>query len=160
GDRLVAFGHPMMNAGASALPTAIGKVLWIMATQQRSFKIGEAARPGGALVNDRQAAIGIAQKARAPPLPVAFAVEGGEGAPHPTWSFAVAHEKFMAPTFIAVAVGNAIEATTAERRDVTWHADTEVVVRGRGTLKLEDFGIAVGGTPEPSDWARTHAVRA
>jgi len=38
GDKLVAFGHPMMEAGATALPTAIGKVLWFMASEQRSSR--------------------------------------------------------------------------------------------------------------------------
>ena len=52
GDKLVAFGHPMMNGGVSSMPTAIGRVLWVLATQQRSFKLGEAVRPMGALVND------------------------------------------------------------------------------------------------------------
>lgn len=160
GDKLVAFGHPMMEAGVSALPTAIGRVLWVMATQARSFKIGEAVRPVGALVNDRQAAIVVDQKAVAPTFPVTCDIEGVDGAPHPRWSFTVAHEKFMAPTFLAVAVGNAFEATSSERRDVTWTAETEIAVQGHGTLRLDDYGVSVGGTPDAGDWARSHAVRA
>src|SRR5690606_6097271 len=64
GPRLVAFGHPMMQAGVSALPTAVARVHWIMATQARSFKMGEAVRPLGALVNDRQAAIVVDERVK------------------------------------------------------------------------------------------------
>jgi hypothetical protein len=160
GDKLVAFGHPMMNGGVAALPTSIGKVLWVLASQQRSFKLGEAVRPLGALVNDRQAAIVVDSKASAPSFPATVDIEGVEGAPHKSWSFTIAHEKFMSPSFVALAVGSAIEATTSERRDVSWRATTDIVVTGQGTITLEDGGVAVGGTPDAEDWSHSRAVRA
>jgi hypothetical protein len=160
GRKLVAFGHPMLNAGASAMPTCIGKILWVLASQSSSFKIGEAVRPLGALVNDRQAGIVVDAGATAPVFPVTVNIEGVAGAPRKQWSFTVAHEKLMAPMFLAVAVGNAIEATTSERRDVTWHARTELFVTRYGPVVLEDAGVAVGGTPDADDWMRSRAVRA
>jgi hypothetical protein len=160
GDKLVAFGHPMMNAGVSALPTAVARVLWVLASQARSFKLGEAVRPLGSLVNDRQAAIVVDSKTPAPTFPATVDIEGVEGAPHKSWSFVVAHEKFMSPSFVALAVGSALEATTSERRDVTWHATTDIVAAGLGTIRVEDAGVAVGGTPDSEDWTRSRAVRA
>jgi hypothetical protein len=160
GDKLVAFGHPMMNSGVGALPTAIGRVLWVLASQQRSFKLGEAVRSLGSLVNDRQAAIVVDSKSVAPSFPATVDIEGVEGAPHKSWSFTIAHEKFMSPSFVALAVGSAIEATTSERRDVSWRATTDIVVTGQGTITLEDGGVAVGGTPDADDWSHSRAVRA
>jgi hypothetical protein len=160
GDKLVAFGHPMMNGGIASMPTAIARVLWILATQSRSFKLGEAVRPLGALVNDRQAAIVVDSKSNAPSFPATVEITGVEGAPHTNWSFTIAHDKFMAPSFVALAVGSAIEATTSERRDVTWHATTEIAVAGFGTIRLDDGGVAVGGTPDSEDWSRSRAVQA
>jgi len=160
GDKLVAFGHPMMNGGVTAMPTAIGRVHWVLASQMRSFKLGEAVRPLGALVNDRQAAIVVDSKSVAPRFPATVEIEGVPGAPHKSWSFTIAHEKFMSPSFVAIAVGSAIEATTSERRDVTWRATTEIVVAGYGTIRLEDGGVAVGGTPDADEWVRSRAVRA
>jgi hypothetical protein len=160
GDKLVAFGHPMMNAGVSALPTAIARVLWVLATQSRSFKLGEPVRPLGALVNDRQAAIVVDAKAPAPVFPATVDIEGVEGAPHKSWSFTIAHEKFLSPSFVAIAVGSAIEATTSERRDVSWRASTDITVAGLGTIRVEDAGVAVGGTPDTEDWTHSRAVRA
>jgi hypothetical protein len=161
GDKLVAFGHPMMNGGVGAMPTAVGKVLWILASLGRSFKLGEAVRPLGALVNDRQAAIVIDTKSNAPSFPATVEITGVDGAPHTNWSFTIAHDKFMSPSFVALAVGSAIEATTSERRDVTWRATTEISLAGGfGTIKIEDGGVAVGGTPDADDWSRSRAVQA
>jgi hypothetical protein len=160
GDKLVAFGHPMMNGGISEMPTAIARVLWVLASQQRSFKLGEAIRPLGALVNDRQAAIVVDAKSVAPSFPATVDIEGVPGAPHRSWSFIIAHDKFMAPSFVALAVGSAIEATTSERRDVSWRAVTEIAVSGYGSLTVEDAGIAVGGMPDSDDWTHSRAVRA
>ena len=160
GDKLVAFGHPMMNGGIASLPTAVARVLWILASQARSFKLGEAVRPLGAMVNDRQAAIVVDAKSTGPTFPATVEINGVQGAPHTHWSFTIAHDKFMSPSFVALAVGSAIEATTSERRDVTWRATTEIAISGYGTLKIDDGGVAIGGTPDAEDWSRSRAVQA
>ncbi len=160
GDKLVAFGHPMQQGGISALPTAIGKVHWILASQARSFKIGEPVRPLGTLVNDLQASIVVDTKVEAPTFPITISIAGVEGAPKTSWSMEVAHERFMAPIFMAVALGNAVESTVSERRDATWTAKTTVSVKGYGDVVLDDFGVSVGGTPDANDFFRSRATRA
>jgi hypothetical protein len=160
GDRLVAFGHPMMNTGVSRLPTAIAKIHWVLASTMRSFKIGVPVRPMGSLINDRQAAIVVDSKVDPPMFPVHLEINGVEGAPHPVWNMEVAHEKFMAPTFVAVALGNAVDATTQEKRDLSWHAYTKIRVRGYGDFTMHDFGVSVGGNPDASTFMRSRAVRA
>ncbi len=158
GERLVAFGHPMMNGGVSALPTAVGRVLWVMASESASFKMGMPVRPLGALVNDRQASIVISETATAPVIPVSFHIEGVPGAPHRDWNFKIAHEKFMTPTFMAMALGDALQATGAERQDVSWTAQSKVQIKGYGSIELEDFGVSMGGTPDPREFVRSHLV--
>ena len=160
GDKLVAFGHPMMHGGISALPTAIGTVHWILASQQRSFKMGEAVRPLGTLVNDRQASIVIDTKVDAPVFPVEVTVEGVKSAPKSKWSMEVAHDRFLAPSFVGVAMGNAVEGTLSERRDATWKAVTKITIKGYGAIEVEDFGVAIGGTPNADDFVRSRAARA
>ena len=160
GDKLVAFGHPMMEAGVTALPTAIGRVLWFLASEFRSFKIGMPVRPLGALINDRQASIVVSHSAKAPTIPVRLKIRGVPGAPHTNWQFELAHEKFMAPTFLSVALGNALQSTAADRLDVSWNAVSRLRVHGHGELELKDFGVAVGGTPDPREMAQTELVQA
>jgi hypothetical protein len=159
GDKLVAFGHPMMESGVSALPTAIARVLWFLASDMRSFKIGEAVRPVGALVNDRQASIVVSHSAQAPVVPVHVKINGVPGAPHTDWKMEVAHQKFMTPALVAVTVGSAIQTTAAEQQDVSWTAKSRVRIKGFGEVEFEDFG-AGPGTPQPGDLVRSNLVRA
>ncbi len=159
GDRLVAFGHPMQQAGVSALPAAVAKVHWILASQQRSFKIGEAVRPLGTLVNDLSSSIVVDQKVQAPTFPLVVNIEGVPGAPKKRWQMEITHDRFMSPSFVAVAMGNAIETTLSERRDTTWRSKTRIVVKNYGPIEVEDFGVAIGGTPGADELVRARAVR-
>ncbi|WP_437333879.1 SpoIVB peptidase S55 domain-containing protein [Sorangium sp. So ce394] len=159
GDKLVAFGHPMMNGGVTNLPTAIAQVHWILASQNRSFKIGEAVRTVGSLVNDRQAAIVVDSAAKAPVFPMRVQIDGVNGAPHPTWNVEVAHDQFLAPSFVSMALGNAVEATTAERRDMTWRAVSQLKIGRYGTISLVDFGAGNGAPLTSDDFVRSRLVR-
>src|SRR5262249_48678323 len=85
---------------------------------------------------------------------------GTPGAPKTVWDAQVAEERFMSPSLAASVFGSVIEATVSERRDVTWKMMSKVSVRGHGTIELEDFGVAVGGMPDPGDWGHARVVRA
>lgn len=160
GDKLVAFGHPMMEAGVTALPTSIGKVLWFLASDQRSFKIGMGVRDVGALIQDRQASITISHTAQAPIVPLKVSIKGMPGVPSSNWRFEIAHEKFMTPSFMAVAIGSALQSVANERQDVSWTAVSKLKIKGYGEIRLEDYGVAMGGTPEAGEFARSNLVRA
>lgn len=160
GDRLVAFGHPMMESGITALPTAIGKVLWFLASDMRSFKIGMPVRSVGALINDRTASIVVSHSAKAPRIPVELKIHGLPGGAKATWRFQVAHERFMSPSFVAIALGSALQAVFAERQDVSWIARSRLKIHDHGEIRVEDYGVAVGGTPDPGEFARSNLVQA
>jgi hypothetical protein len=160
GDKLVAFGHPMMESGVTALPTAVGRVAWFLASEQRSFKLGMPVRPVGALVNDRIASIVCSHSASAPIVPVTVSIRGVPGVPLSTWNFEVAHEKFMTPTFLAVAIGSGVQTVASEHQDVTWTATSKLRIQGHGEIELRDYGVSIGGTPDPGEFARSNLVRA
>jgi hypothetical protein len=160
GDKLVAFGHPMMESGVTSLPTAIGRVLWFLASENRSFKIGMPVRSMGALVNDRQAAIVVSQTAKAPDIPVSISIKGVPGVRLTDWNFRVAHEKFMTPSFLSVALGSAVQAVASDHQDVSWNAKSRLKIKGHGEIVLEDFGVSAGGTPDPREFAGSNLVRA
>jgi hypothetical protein len=160
GRRLTGFGHPMMEAGATALPTAISRVHWIFASDQHSSKIGESIRTLGTLVQDRQSSVIADETVTAPTFPMHVDVKGAVGAPKTAWDMVVAEEKYMTPGLVAAAMSGAFEATTNERRDITWKLNSKVQVRGYPLLELEDVGIASGGMPEAGDWVRSRLIRA
>jgi hypothetical protein len=160
GDKLVAFGHPMSELGVTALPTAIGRVLWFLASDQRSFKMGMAVRDVGALVNDRQSAIVVSHSAKAPIIPIKMSIHGAPGFASSNWSFEIAHDKFMSPSFAALALGSALQTVANEHQDVSWTATSKLKIKGFGTITLQDYGVAMGGTPEAGEFARSNLVRA
>jgi hypothetical protein len=160
GQKLCGFGHPMMNAGDSSLPTSIGRILWINSSDQRSFKVGESARSLGTMVQDRQSAVVIDETKRPPTFPVSLDILGVDGVQKPSWHMQVAEEKFMSGNFTAAALGSAVEASVSEKRDVTWTLHSKVTIRGHGSIELDDFGVAVGGMPDEGELARARVVRA
>lgn len=159
GDKLVAFGHPMMQGGIETLPTAVARVHWIMALTSRSYKLGEPIRPLGALVNDRQASIVIDTNTVAPVFPLHVKVNGAPAAPKTEWNVEVTADQFMAPIYTAIAIGNAAETTAAERDDSTFRAVSKVKLAKYGTITLVDFGAGAGSPISADDFIRSRLVR-
>lgn len=159
-NKLVAFGHPMMNVGVTSLPTTRARVLWFMASQMRSFKVGEATDALGALVNDRQASIVVDENIVAPTTDVSLEIEGEPGAPFTKWNFRVAHDQFLTPSLLGVALGNGITATAAERRHVTWFLRSTIEFDGFPPIVVDDFGASPAGTPNSSQIMQSSALEA
>ncbi len=159
GKRLCAFGHPMSESGNVLLPTALMRVLWFHASLQSSSKVGEPIAPLGALVQDRMSAVVADETMTAPTFPVSVDIRGVEGAVKTSWHTKLAEERFMSASLVAAVIGTAMDATSSEHRDVTWKLVSKVSVQGHGTLTLEDFGVAVGGTPDPGDFGHSRVVR-
>lgn len=160
GPKLCGFGHPMMEAGTTAMPAAIGKVDWIFASAQHSSKIGEAVRPLGALIQDRQSAVVVDETKTAPTFPFSVEIRGAPGIAKNVWKTEVAEESFMSASLVASVMSSVVEASTNETRDVTWRLVSKLGVRGYGTIELEDFGVAVGGMPDAGDFSRSKIGRA
>lgn len=160
GTKLCGFGHPMMEAGVTALPTAIGRVHWIFASEQHSSKIGESARSLGALVQDRQSAIVVDETKNAPVFPLVANIHGAEGIPKKNWNVEIAEERFMSAGLVASVIGSIIDASVSERRDVTWKLKSKLTVKNHGTIELEDFGVAAGGMPDAGELAHSKIARA
>lgn len=158
--KLVAFGHPMQQAGWTLLPTSVGRINWILAAGEASFKLGGAAYPLGALVNDRQAAIVVDTTREAPMFPVKVHIDAHTGDRFRDWSMQLAHDPFMSPMFTAVAIGNAFEMTAGELGDLSWRASSRLKVRGYPALELDDFGAGSGSPPGPGTFISSRVVTA
>jgi hypothetical protein len=156
--RVAGFGHPMLNGGDEEIPACIGRVLWIDASAQASHKVGECARPLGTLVQDRQSAIVVDERVVTPVIPIDLDIVGVVGAPKLHWHAEVTDDKFLGPGLASTMIESAIEATTSERRDLTWKMTSHVTVAGHGSVDLEDNGIASGGAPDAGDWIRSKLV--
>ena len=160
GNKVLGFGHPMMNSGATLLPTAIGRVHWFLASGFRSFKIGAPARPLGALVMDRQAAILVDEQAVAPVIPLRLTMTGIPGLGRSDYQVEIAHARELSPSLVAVVIGNAISEASNEISDITWELHSTIKIAGEPAVDVTDIGLAIGGMPEPGEIARTNLVQA
>jgi hypothetical protein len=149
GDRLVAFGHPMMNAGQPAFPTCTARIVHVFASERRSFKIGEADAPLGTLIQDRQAAIVIDTGLKPETVPVRVNVRGVPLIQRNQWNVEVASHRMMTPLLTFSALANALSVSAAEEADVTFEATTRVAVAGHGVIETRDAGFTPSGLGNP-----------
>jgi len=150
GGRTLAFGHPMMEAGATGLPTATARVLHVLVSEVRSFKIAEAGRPLGALVQDRQPAIVIDPDIEPARIPVRVKVNGVEGAPKTEWRVDVASHRVLTPSIVYAVIANAVKSTAADVTDVIFRARSQVGIEGHGVISLDEQGFSPMGAASPA----------
>jgi hypothetical protein len=143
--RLVAFGHPLMNAGQTALPATTARVLHVLASDRRSFKISEPISPLGTLVHDRQSAIVVDTGLKADTVPVTIRVDGVKGAPRTEWKVEVASNRLLTPILTYVSIANAVRATASDRSHAIFTANSRVAVEGHGTIAVADVGYTSVG---------------
>ncbi len=152
--RVLAFGHPMMDAGATGLPTATARVLHVLVSELRSFKIAEAARPLGALVQDRQPAIVVDPGIAAARIPVRVKINGIEGAPKTEWNVEVASHRALTPSIVFGVIANAIKSTANDSTDVIFRAKSKVGIEGHGMVSLDERGFSPMGAASPAVFSK------
>lgn len=145
GGRTLAFGHPMMEAGATGLPTATARILHVLVSEVRSFKIAESARPLGALVQDRQSAIVIDPDIAAARIPVRVKIKGATGAPKTEWQVEVASHRILTPAIVFGVIANAVKSTAGDVEDVVFRARSKIGIEGHGVVALDEQGFSSTG---------------
>jgi hypothetical protein len=156
GRRLVAFGHPMLNAGQVALATCTARVIHVLSSTMRSFKLAEPLNPLGVLVHDRQAAIVVDQGLKADMLQVRVRVHGVPAAPRTEWNLEVASHRLLTPGLVLSAVVNALEATAADRTDAVLHVKSRVEIAGHAPQLGEDVLVSATGAADGMAIGRLH----
>jgi sugar lactone lactonase YvrE len=116
GKKVLAFGHPFMQAGTIDLPMTGGYVYDIMPSMLISFKQMSATRVVGQVNGDYQSAIAGVIGGAAKMLPVSIEVKDGAAAPR-TYSVEVARTRELMPVLVASAAMTAVdEARTRSTR--------------------------------------------
>ena len=154
GGRTLAFGHPMMEAGATGLPTATARVLHVLVSEFRSFKIAEAGQPLGALVQDRQPAIVIDPDIEPARIPVRVKVNGVEGAPKTEWRVEVASHRILTPSIVFGVIANAVKSTAGDVTDVIFRARSKIGIEKHGVVSLDEQGFSPMGAASPAVFSR------
>lgn len=146
---VLAFGHPMMGLGETAFPAAVARVMWILASERRSFKMSEPVRTLGALVTDRGPVVVVDERATAPTVPMRVSIRGVDGAPHPDWNVTLAGQRPMTTRLAASVLESALEDTANDMAEAAWTVRSRVFLRGREPLEFTDHGSGVEGVRTP-----------
>lgn len=154
GGRTLAFGHPMMEAGATGLPTATARVLHVLVSQLRSFKIAESAHPLGTLVQDRQPTIVVEPDISAARIPVRVQINGVEGAPKTEWRVEVASHRILTPSVVFAVIANAVKSTASDVEEVVFRARSKVGIEGQGIVSLDEQGYSPIGAASPAAFSQ------
>lgn len=146
GNHVLAFGHPMFGYGQQHYPVTTARIITILSSAMRSFKLGEPVATAGALIQDRQPCI-IADTAREGPM-TALEVRVHDRTSNRRDRFAleVVRERFLLPVFSMGSVAAALERFASDRTDLTVQMRGELQLAGRGTITLEDQAFTTRGT--------------
>lgn len=160
GNRLVAFGHPMLQAGQLALPVAGARVLHILASQMRSFKLSEVGTTNGSLVHDRQAAIVIDTSLEASTIPLTVKVNGVAETGRTEWHMELANHRLLTPMLAMSATMNALKTTASDIGDLVFTATSKITLEGRAPIEVTDVGFSASGLPAAVGRLRLFSVLA
>lgn len=144
-EGVLAFGHQMMALGEVGIPAAVARVLWVLASERRSFKISEPVRTLGALVQDRGAAVVIDPRGEAAVIPVRVNIHGAGRGVRSEWNARVTYQRPLAARLVGSVVESALEATVSDTGDVGWTVRSRVRLEGHEAVEVMDYGTGGEG---------------
>ncbi|MCC6808291.1 MAG: hypothetical protein IT381_12785 [Deltaproteobacteria bacterium] len=112
GDKVLAFGHPFLGTGASSIPMANARVITIIASLQRSFKLSEIGEEVGCFTQDRLTAIAGETGKKAAVIPVSVEIATQPEGRKNRYSFEVARDPRLTPELIQLVLANAMMRRT------------------------------------------------
>jgi hypothetical protein len=107
GQRVTAFGHPMLSLGEVALPMCAAEILTILPSQMSSMKIANTGSVIGTITQDRLSAVSGTLGAGPEMTTVEVNVTPSHGAVR-TLKFSVARQQQLTPVLVAAGVSQAI----------------------------------------------------
>lgn len=143
GDRLYAFGHPMLGMGETDLPMLTGVAHVVVPSLQNSFRLGAPARDIGRLVWDEETAVlGRLGKAGAPLIPVTVKLTGPGKTPDLVFRSEMVNHRNFSPMLAAMVAGNSITALTDLPREHTVVYRVTVKPVGRDPIVRENVAVS------------------
>jgi hypothetical protein len=117
GNRILAFGHPMIQAGNVRMPMVGGRIHSVVASVASSFKLFSPTAPLGTISQDRLAGVGGLIGPVPEMLPVAAVVSSPSG--RDTYRFRVVELEDMEPMLIATGLADVVYQTEGNLEEMT-----------------------------------------
>ena len=140
GDRMLAFGHSMFDAGPTNVPMGHARVHTIINSYQRSVKVSSPLSIDGLMYQDRQAAIALRTDKRAPMIPVTTTIQGPDpDLPKRTYDNRVAFGVDLTPNLVASILAEAIDEAGRDSTEVVFKLHTEIEYESENGRHELDF---------------------
>ncbi len=145
GDRVIMFGHPLLQAGPLDLPLAAAEIVGVFPSRQMSFKLGDFGPVIGSVHHDLRAGVAGRLGAAAALVPLTVEVER-DGAAKEHYAFQVARDPRLTPALLQWCLHNALLACGDDlsRQTIRWSLATDWRRADGAPEPLEFSGIATG----------------
>ena len=146
GNRILAFGHPFMQAGPSDMPMASAEILTVVQSVSRSFKLSNTGPIIGTIYQDRLTAIAgeIGRKPATTHFEVHLEAPGGKTR---FFQGELFQNQTMSPQIAAMSLLESIYSTMETADQQTIYLESEMEIPGHAPVKLSD----ASGDPA-ADW--------
>lgn len=146
GDQVVAFGHPMIQAGDVSFPMTGAWIHTVLANRNVSMKMGSSTNLLGGIWNDRRPGIAGLHGAVPDQLPVSVdVVNSGEGTEH--FRYTLARNPLLTPFFLPWTVTNSYLASGWVTGDASIRTEVDVYYNGGEVVRrVERIGADAPGT--------------
>ncbi len=137
GNRLLAFGHPMFQAGSTATPMATAEVVTIVRSLRQSFKLANIGRTVGTIYQDRLTAIAGEVGRAAPFTAFSITVDSPETKPR-TYAGHMLQDRSISPLLGAVALLESLTSSMEAGDEQTLFTTLRVELEGHEPVVLRD----------------------
>lgn len=138
-DKVLAFGHPMFQAGNINMPITTAYIYSIMPSIARPFKLGGAMRQVGALRQDRLPAVAGFLKESAPMVPLTVKVEIPDENLSKTYSYKIWEDRDFSPSLIFMGVMESILASYKVQGDNSALMKYTILLDDGTRIEKEEF---------------------
>ncbi len=147
GDRIAAFGHPMLSAGRVNLPLVLGRVKAVVPSLYRSFRLTGAGPVIGRVTEDRDSAVLGRLGEEAPTFPCSVEVSG---AVEDRYEYRIAGYWRTAPFFTLLAAAYSSARWQGQGGRYTAEAKVEIELKGRDEPLVLDNVFATSSPSLPA----------
>ncbi len=143
GNKVLAFGHPMFQAGEIYAPVATAHVHTVIPSALSAFVVASPMREIGSLVHDRQSTISADTDLRTPMIPMTINIES-EGKKS-SFKVELLNNRFFTATLANMSAMSAISHQVPDRDRVTVMVRSKVHIRGHKPLGFVDHFHSANG---------------
>jgi hypothetical protein len=153
GDKLLVFGHSILDGGQIGMPMTTAYVNQVMASQSRSYKMSTVVKPVGTFTQDRMACCGGTVGQVCPMVPLSITITNKATGYETKYKLEMIQQEYLTPLLLNIALSNALDSAEAGRfTNRTLFYELKLHLKDMGTLVLDDMadGDSLGAAVFPA----------